>query len=140
MCVWCYKDSPVGNNNSDLATPLGNYWPLLTCGVEGKYALIGGGVYMCVFHLKPSHNINEACQYEFRVFELYWCTEAAFCKAFITAKVVLIAILREQTETGLKGDGERNKTLARIETKKAFICAWLVSKFKGTGLSLCANV
>ena len=40
------------------------------------------------------------------VFELYWCTEAVFCKAFLTAKVILIAILWEQMKPGNKGEKE----------------------------------
>lgn len=65
------------------------------------------------------------------VFDLYWCTEAVFCKACLTAKVILIAILREQTERG-----KRNKTLARKKDKKKGICGWLVPKFKGMGLAV----
>lgn len=65
-------------------------------------------------------------------FRFYGRTEAVFCKAFLTTKVDLIAIFGKQTETGIK---ERE-----TQDFHLFICGGLVSKFKGTGLSLCANV
>lgn len=98
----------------------GNHWPLLTPNIEGRYALRRWHVYVCYTWCWPVY------------LSLMGVQRVVFWNTILTDTVIPIAILREQTEWALRGEGHKSR--AGKETKKPFICRWLVSKFKGKRL------